>query len=420
LELGVAQFLSLQFNVRIGVGKLHEFSLPQHRKDAPPMAMPSLNTKKLSHLPSPSKTLLSKQAMKDYVYFSDNTKGINGKVVKIKIDLFLRFAALVDPKTHTGQTIIRQIENLRMLNAASPGVHANTHSAFRFMLQLSNMQVFYAVLDGDNESGKAIFIGDIKADFKNNNDKAGLYVFDTLTDRYSRFKQTNLDGKVVYVNGQCGNLKDAGIAANKRVEISIDRLALFFTPGDVINELGIWSSSSVAEKMNESIGQLRNVMKFNQDKKVHWVAEAEGAEVFSSALDGINGVLSGHKFRLIDPLANTPLLLQKLKTKEIKPTTDEVAPVTYTGENRATNMFMESHKHAVINALKMLSAKSYAEYPHQNMVKELEATAGNKPAEKNKQALTNTAALNQRVMPTKAVVTDNKAALSFITALKRV
>jgi hypothetical protein len=383
------------------------------------MAMPSLNAKKLSHLPSPSKTLLTKQAMKDFVYFSDNTKGINGKAVKIKIDLFLRFAALVDPKTHTGQTIIRQIENLRMLNAASPGVHANVHSAFRFMLQLSNMQVFYAVLDGEGQAGKQIFIGDIKADFGGNGEKAGLYVYNAVTRKYDSYKQTNLDHKAVYLNGHCEQLQIALKNAKSRISLANADIAVFYTPGKVINELGVWNSSSSRETVNESIGKLRDVMKFNQDKKVSWVAEAEGAEIFSNALDGMNGVLSGHKFRLIDPLTNTPMLLQKLKSKEIKPAIDEIAPVTYTGENRATTIFLESQKNAVINALKMLRAKSYAERPHQNMVKELEATADNKAVEKNKQALTNTAALNQRV-PAKVVVTDNKAALSFITALKRV
>src|SRR5690606_39016735 len=117
-------------------------------------------------LPSPQflKDHVNKQAMKDYVYFSDNTKGQTGKAVRIKIDLFPRFAALVDPSTHKGQTIIRKIENLRMVNGASAGVYSNANCAFRYMLQLSNMKVFYTVLDGP--VGKEIFIGDIKADFE--------------------------------------------------------------------------------------------------------------------------------------------------------------------------------------------------------------------------------------------------------------
>ena len=389
------------------------------------MAMPSQNAKSLSHLPNPSKTLLTKQAMKDYVYFSDNTKGVNGKAVKIKIDLFLRFAALVDPKTHTGQTIIRQIENLRMLNAASPSVHANVHSAFRFMLQLSDIQIFYAVLDGDGQGGKAVYIGDIKADFAKGSREGGLYVFNALTSKYARQKQTFLDGKTVYLNGQCNSFDEAIKKAQKRVETSTDRLALFYVPGAVINGLGVWSSAAQSQHVKESISQLTDVIKFNRGKKVGWVAEAEGAEVFSTALESVSGSLAGQKFRLIDPLTNVPAVLEKLKIREIKPTTDEVAPVEYTGGNRATNVYMESQKQAVIGALKMLRVKSYAEYPHQSMVNDLEATAEKMPFGKNKQALTNTAALNQRVVPSKTVPTkivaaDNKAALSFITALKRV
>jgi hypothetical protein len=162
-------------------------------------------------------------------------------------------------------------------------------------------------------------------------------------------------------------------------------------------------------------------MKFNHGKKVGWVAEAEGAEVFSSALDEIKGSLVGHRFRLIDPLTNTPVLLEKLKIKEIKPVNAEVAPVTYTGQNRATSMYMESQKQAVINALKMLRVQSTGEDLHLEVMADLESTVAHTPLGNNKQALANTAALNKRVVHPKGTpVKTNKAALSFVAALKRV
>lgn len=385
------------------------------------MAISSYAPKTNSHLPSPSKTLLTKQAMQDYVYFSDNTKGHTGKAVKIKIDLFPRFAALVDPKTHAGQTVIRQIENLRSANGATSGVHANANSPFRFMLKAENMQVFYAVLDGEEQGRKEIFIGDIKPEFGKGNDKTGLYVFDAFYKRYQRYKQTNLDGKSVYLNGSCDNFDTAIGNAKSRLPGRNENLALFYIPGNVVNELGVWSSAARSERATESVNQLREVMKFNRDKKVGWVVEAEGAEIFSGALDGFSGTLAGHRFRLIDPLTNTPELLQKLKSKEIRATTDDVAPVTYTGQNRATNMFMESQKQSVINALKMLRVKGFAEFANMDMIADLEATAGNAPMSQNKQALTHTAALNKRIAhPKSAPVKTNKAALSFVAALKRI
>src|SRR5690606_10372882 len=127
------------------------------------------------------------------------------------------------------------------------------------------------------------------------------------------------------------------------------------------------------------------------------------------------------RYRLIDPIADTPVLLHKLGVKGIKPAGDEVAPVAYTGKNRSARIFMESQKAAVISALKMLRMRGSAEEPHQDMVATLESTMGNNAMLSNKKALSNTAALNQPVRhPKAAAPLPNKAAISFITALKRV
>lgn len=373
----------------------------------------------LSHLPSPSKTMLNKQAMKDYVYFSDNTKGQTGKAVRIKIDLFPRFAALVDPSTHKGQTIIRKIENLRMVNGASAGVYSNANCAFRYMLQLSNMKVFYTVLDGP--VGKEIFIGDIKADFERGNDKAGVYLYNTSFRRYKWYDQVGLDGKIVFINGLSSDLDDAARQARSRVETNNQNLALFYIPGSVINELGVWNTGYKSQVFKTAKEQFVNLMKFNRGNKVAWIAEAEGADMLSAALDDLSGNLAGHRYRLIDPLTNTPELLQKLKAKEVKPAGDEVAPVAYTGQNRATNMLLSAQKGAVISALKMLRVKGYAEDYHQSMVAELEKGGSKTTAEQNKRSLANVATLNHRTsLPkTRAPIAD-KAALSFVTALKQV
>ena len=384
------------------------------------MATPPRNPKSLSHLPSSTNTFLSRLDMKDYVYFSENTKGIFGKAVKIKVDLFPRFAALVDPKTHAGQTVIRQIENLRMLNGASPGVHANVNSAFRFMLTTTNMKVFYAVLDGD-QGRKEIFIGDIKADFDSSGNDAGLYVFDTFSNKYKKHKQVFLHDKTVYINGNSGNLEKTLEYAQQQTETSKGNLALFYVPGNVVNGLGVWGSTSQSLSVKSAMSLLSDIIKFNREKRVIWVSEAEGADVFLNALTDVTGSLKGHSYRLIDPITDTVSLLANMKAKEIKPPVDEVAPVTYTGKNRVTNLHIESKKQAIIDALKMLRVKGFADFPHQQMVKELEATVGNAPLGKNKQALIDTAALNHRVLHPKSVTREsNKATLSFITALQRV
>lgn len=382
------------------------------------MATLTPKVKLISHLPSPSTTVLSRHAMKDYVYFSDNTKGINGKAVKIKIDLFPQFAALVDPKTHVGQTIIRQIENLRLTNSGSPGVHVNVNCAFRFMLKTPNMKIFYAVLDG--ATGKEVFIGDIRADFDKGNDKAGLYTMDAYTNKLKWCKQADLSQKAIYVNGQCDGLALALKAARSRIGSYID-MALFYIPSAVINDLGVWNAAPTSQRVQNVTSLLADVIKFNAKNKVYWVLEAEGSDAFSNALDKVNGPVTGHRFNVIDPLTDTPLLLKKLAEKEIRPTIDEQAPVRYTGENRATNISMESHRQAIINALKVLKVKNFAEDPHRDAIAELESDAGQTPVAKNKQALINVSLLNNTVRHPKAASTvSNSAAPSFISALKRV
>src|SRR5690606_15978339 len=49
-----------------------------------------------------------------YLFFSPNTKGLSGNPVKIRADLFVDFFCNVDPETHDGQTIIRDIESLKI------------------------------------------------------------------------------------------------------------------------------------------------------------------------------------------------------------------------------------------------------------------------------------------------------------------
>lgn len=372
----------------------------------------------LTHLPSPSRTLLNKQAMKDYVYFSDNTKGQTGKAVKIKIDLFPRFAALVDPKTHKGQTIIRQIENLRMVNGASAGVYSNANCAFRYMLQLSNMKVFYAVLDGS--FGKEVFIGDVRPDFEVAPDKAGFYHYDEYAMKFREYEQLALDGKAVYLNGLCDDLKSAFKNAKTRLHMANNNVALFYTPGHIINELGVWSSGP-SIKLGDSVKKLREGIASNNKNRIAWVAEGEGADVLSVALEGINGSCPGHRYRLIDPITNTLSLLKKLGAKGMKPTGDEVAPVAYTGTNRSARMFMESQKAGIINALKMMKIRGNAEEFHQDVVAKLESTMSTSTMADSKKSLSNTAALNQPARhPKAAAPLTNKAGLSFITALKRV
>lgn len=385
------------------------------------MAKADWNQKHLDHIHRPGKTHLTSQEMKNYVYFSSATKGHAGKVVKIKIDLFPRFAALVDPKSYNGQTVVRQIENLRMANGASAGSLGNINSAFKFMFKARNMDVFYAILDGGENGKKEVYITDIRANFGADDKAPGLYGLNSWTRKFDKLTELDLHDKVVFLNGQTENWGRAMLSAKKHCFASEQNLALFYSPNSVINALGVWHTSGSNQAAKDAAGQLQKLIQKNAKKRVVWVAEGEGAGVFADALDGVTGSLAAHKVRLIDPVGDTPALLQKLKTKESRPPVGEVAPVTFTGTNRAATILMDAHKQALINELKNLKVRGDGEYLHDEMVAQLESSGGGSALNQNKQALSSTAALNQRVLhKAQPVVAANRAALSFIDALKRV
>lgn len=381
-------------------------------------------TKIPSYTPSSARTHSPIQNLSDYVYFSEATKGHSGKVVKIKVDLFSRFAALVDPNSCDGQTTIRQIEALRATNCAGPGVHTDIRCSFRYMLKVKNMKVFYSVLDGKDKGKKEIFIGDIQADFAAGIDKPGLYVYNTNSKKMVRNEGGDLDDRAVYLNGLCGSMLDAVEKAKIAREITgpIVDLAVFYTPGNIVNDLGIWSSGVQSQQTRQAIAELTGIIKANNKKRVYWVAEGEGADILSKALDGETGSIRNHVLRLIDPMTNTPELLQKSRAKEMRPSiTGEVAPVTYSGEGRALGLSVEATKQATINFLKNLKVSGNSESFHIKSIATLESRLGNTQLGSNAQHLQNVAGLNKHMTPPSvAQPKPNMAALSFVQALKRV
>ena len=66
---------------------------------------------------SPTKWAL-KRDLDNYIYFSHITTGTSGRAVKIHKDVFLPFFCAVNPDTHEGQSVIRQIKHLRILQPA--------------------------------------------------------------------------------------------------------------------------------------------------------------------------------------------------------------------------------------------------------------------------------------------------------------
>src|SRR5690554_1795333 len=164
------------------------------------------------------------QSLNQYVFFSPLTMGgSSGRAVKIHKDLFLPFFCVVDPATHDGQNIIRQIENLRTTctivrqetgsgyanNPRQSPAHKNrlskVESAFHQVLIVKNLHVHYRVSQESGDKAPSIYISDIREINRGTGSSPGLYHAATGSFRRNEGPQksssSSVDGKKVYING---------------------------------------------------------------------------------------------------------------------------------------------------------------------------------------------------------------------------
>ena len=327
-----------------------------------------------SHVPCSARTHMSSADMKKYVIFSEHTKGTTGKVVRIKADLLTRFLAIVDPQVAFNPVapkdfIIRQIESLRHAAGSANGSINNVNSAFRYIHSVKGMNVYYSIL---NESGgsnsPAVFITDVRPSSGDRIGKAGLYSYSQTRNRYAEEKESaDLSGKSVFIAGQS---EDIAGSYEKAKSLNLTPHAIFYCPANVVNELGVWRSPGQSLQTQDAVTKLSQHMQNNAKKKVFWVAEGEGAALAEQALSEVRGVLPEQKMRVIDPVADTPKLLQKLKEKQMKIGSDvsmsgdklgnsSPAPVEYTGKRRDAGVLMKSHMQALLQEL--VSARTVLE-----------------------------------------------------------
>lgn len=276
-----------------------------------------------------------------YLFFSPNTKGLSGNPVKIRADLFLDFFCSVDPETHDGQTIIRDIESLKIFGKTNgtPGrqhVSArNETKAHQSRLQqinknlailtvsqatapertftTKNVRVFYHVLQKEGDSFPTIYISDIRVASEGVNDAAGLYEY--VNSRYggqqlSKAKSDNLEGKSVYISAASDSAQSAMDAVPLRIIDS--KPLLFFNPTTVSDDLSLWKRSRITDATKHAIKELSGLLQANQRRNVQWFIEGEGAAVLTKALASVPGTFEKHSFKFLNARTNLPNLLQEL------------------------------------------------------------------------------------------------------------
>jgi hypothetical protein len=297
----------------------------------------------LPSLPNASASYFQfQQSLDQYVFFSPLTMGgASGRAVKIHKDLFLPFFCVVDPSTHDGQAIIRQIENLRTTctvvrketgsgyanNKRQGDIHkrelGRVNSAFHQVLIIKNLHVHYRVSQEAGDKAPGIYISSIRVVSESTSTSApGLYEsktsFGSKVPLTEKMKTSAVDGKKVYINGKVQS-KDQAMK-NARYATNDNNSLLFYCPARVSDELGIMGSSVKSNITNNTLNELINVIKQNQkaSRGVSWYVDGEGANVLAQALKQIPGDLSSHEFRFINPIANTAKLLESLTDKKAK------------------------------------------------------------------------------------------------------
>lgn len=276
------------------------------------------------------------QSLEHYVFFSPLTMGgSSGRAVKIHKDLFLPFFCIVDPNTYDGQSIIRQIENLRTTctivrqetgsgyanNPRQKPEHLNRlkkiNDTFHQVLIIKNLHVHYRVSQEQGDKAPGVYISSIRQISADTGGAPGLYTTNSY-DEPKKISASEADGRKIYLGGP-GQKIDAAILHARR-ETSDRKTAAFYVPSRVKDELGILGTKTKSSLTTQAINELADVFNKNVklSKGISWYAEGEGVNLLAEAVKQVNVDLSKHEFRFLNPIANTARLIQSLSDKKAR------------------------------------------------------------------------------------------------------
>ena len=330
-----------------------------------------------------------------YVFFSDKTTGKSGKPVKIHTSLFVDFFCAVDPTTHDGQTIIRDIENLRVLakpntiqsipllqGNASTAKHneqmqkvRNTNNIMagkqECSLATKHIRVFYRIHQYAGDICPTVYISDLQIIYRGQDQVAGLYESKTSgsVTKLIKIDRANLEGRLVVISGASDSASGAMESAKKAFGKGV---ALFFNPKYVASDLNTTRSARLTEKTRKVIDELAAVVAENQKRSVAWYVEHEGAAVLSHALKKVTGSLEKHSFRFLNARSDLSSLMQSLSQRKAKLDGEFIA---YESDKAALFTLVEQ-KQALLRQLDILpSATGYEKITRRYLMRNIENLA---------------------------------------------
>ncbi|HEY6529386.1 MAG TPA: hypothetical protein VIZ65_11880 [Cellvibrionaceae bacterium] len=317
-----------------------------------------------------------------YIYFSDKTRGLSGKPVKIHTSLFLDFFCALDITTQEGQAVIRDIENLKVnpsafaksppialpkpRTAESPG-HVDRMAQVRknaadmshqlkiqkeTFLVTKNFRVYYHIHQKEEDSTPTVYISELQVIHRGQDSVGGLYQEKSANGDLvlSKSAKADLDGKTVFLSGATSSVEAA--MEDAKYATGNHSVALFFCPMAVADDLGVWKTNRLTEQTKNLAKELEDTIRNNQTKTVNWLVEAEGAGLLSVAIEKISGSLEKHSFKFNNAKANLPKLLGDLSQHKAQLTGEFIGYQA----NKAALLTIVSQKDALIKQISSLGA----------------------------------------------------------------
>lgn len=306
--------------------------------------------------------------LKNYVYFSNDTRGTVGRAVKINPDLFAPFLAMVDPSSFQGRNIIKAITDLRA-TAGHLNSQANARNSFEYRLTIENVAVRYRVCSEEIGAKGTVYITQITPGGKATH-KSGLYSISTASRRaqVTEHSPSKIPHSTIYLNGTGQTTTDE--AADQALSrASQGSCLLAFSNCETQGEANIWKTSqSGTTNSNAMIAKLTEALEVNAGDKKEWIAEGEGVGILLEAIKNARGnsrkdlnyekhQFSNYKFKLFNPVGDTSTLLTILRQKKAE---FPEKLITYDSSNRAAKISAAA-QHFQINQ-RLASLGSRADY----------------------------------------------------------
>jgi len=270
-----------------------------------------------------------------FIFLSDNTKGICGRSVYINANLSHEFS-----KRLTKDTAHRIFPKLEQLRATAGGLQAYSsfESSFEHFTTIENVQIGYKIfqnISGSSSKKPGVYITSI--DFsKLDGKQPGFYKVVSDGDNWnlkSRDSKERIESRFAAINGLA---KDLEAAATKIMPTMLEKtysdfnnqdFNLFYNPQPLYSRGVKWKTPDQKQQSKQFAANILSEAMLraqHRGKEVSWVVHGNGAQVFQNAMQRLQGKkLDKHKVMFLGPaVGDMEKILPMMRQSEMQLHTD--------------------------------------------------------------------------------------------------